>query len=149
MLFFNSTAPLGWTKQTTHNDKAIRLTTGTPGTGGSVGFTTAFANGNTGGTSLTTANLPSTTVTMNSSTPTTVAHSHTVTGGQFAVTAAGAVIGGLANVSRATPQNNTDNTTVTVNAFTPTAQAFGSGTSHNHSLTLAVNYVDALICNKD
>jgi hypothetical protein len=38
---------------------------------------------------------------------------------------------------------------VTVNAFTPTAQAFGSGTSHNHSLTLAVNYVDALMCNKD
>ena len=43
MLFQQTSAPTGWTKQTTHNDKAIRLTSGTVGTGGSVAFTTAFA----------------------------------------------------------------------------------------------------------
>ena len=29
MLFQQSTAPTGWTKQTTHNDKALRVVTGT------------------------------------------------------------------------------------------------------------------------
>ncbi len=43
MLFQQTAAPTGWTKQTTHNDKAIRLQTGTVGTGGSVAFSTAMA----------------------------------------------------------------------------------------------------------
>ena len=43
MLFQQTAAPTGWTKQTTHNDKGLRLTSGTVGTGGSVAFTTAFA----------------------------------------------------------------------------------------------------------
>ena len=43
MLFQQTSAPTGWTKQTTHNDKAIRLQTGTVGTGGSVAFSTAMA----------------------------------------------------------------------------------------------------------
>ena len=43
MLFQQTAAPTGWTKQTTHNDKALRLQTGTVGTGGSVAFSTAFA----------------------------------------------------------------------------------------------------------
>jgi len=43
MLFQQTAAPTGWTKSTTHNDKALRLTSGTVGTGGSVAFTTAMA----------------------------------------------------------------------------------------------------------
>ncbi len=43
MLFQQTAAPTGWTKQTTHNDKAIRLQTGSVGTGGSVAFSTAMA----------------------------------------------------------------------------------------------------------
>ena len=43
MLFQQTSAPTGWTKSTTHNDKALRLTSGTVGTGGSVAFTTAMA----------------------------------------------------------------------------------------------------------
>jgi hypothetical protein len=42
MLFQQTSAPTGWTKSTTHNDKALRLTSGTVGTGGSVAFTTAM-----------------------------------------------------------------------------------------------------------
>jgi hypothetical protein len=38
MLFQQTAAPTGWTKDTTHNDKALRLTSGTVGTGGSVAF---------------------------------------------------------------------------------------------------------------
>ena len=44
MLFQQSTAPTGWTKDTTHNDKALRVVSGTASIGGSVAFTTAFAS---------------------------------------------------------------------------------------------------------
>ena len=45
MLFAQNTAPTGFTKNTTTGDNsALRVTTGTASTGGSVGFTTAFAS---------------------------------------------------------------------------------------------------------
>ena len=44
MLFVQSAAPTGWTKQTTHNDKTLRVVSGTASSGGSVAFTTAFAS---------------------------------------------------------------------------------------------------------
>ena len=47
MLFQQTSAPTGWTKQTTHNDKALRIVTGTVGTGGSVAFSTALGSGAT------------------------------------------------------------------------------------------------------
>ena len=42
MLFQQSAAPTGWTKQTTHNDKALRIVTGSVSTGGSTGFASAM-----------------------------------------------------------------------------------------------------------
>ena len=56
MLFQQSTAPTGWTKDTTHNDKALRITSGTVGTGGSVAFETAFASQTPAGTVTVTIN---------------------------------------------------------------------------------------------
>jgi len=47
MLFQQTAAPTGWTKQTTHDDKALRLVTGSVGTGGSVAFSTALGSGAT------------------------------------------------------------------------------------------------------
>lgn len=48
MLFFQASAPTGWTQVTTQNNKALRVVSGTgAGTGGSIAFTTAFS-GNTG-----------------------------------------------------------------------------------------------------
>ena len=44
MLFQQTSAPTGWTKDTTHNDKALRVVSGTVSSGGSVAFTTAFAS---------------------------------------------------------------------------------------------------------
>ena len=44
MLFQQSTAPTGWTKQTTHNDKALRVVSGTASSGGSVAFSSAFSS---------------------------------------------------------------------------------------------------------
>lgn len=44
MLFAQTTAPLGWTKQTTTDNAALRVVSGTAGSGGSVNFTAAFTN---------------------------------------------------------------------------------------------------------
>ena len=44
MIFNQTAAPTGWTKVTSANDVALRLVSGTVGTGGSVAFETAFAS---------------------------------------------------------------------------------------------------------
>jgi hypothetical protein len=52
MLFAQTSAPTGWTKSTAHDNKALRVVSGTAGSGGSVPFTTAFAVRAAGGTVL-------------------------------------------------------------------------------------------------
>jgi hypothetical protein len=72
MLFQQTAAPTGWTKQTTHNDKSLRVVSGTAGSGGSTAFTSVFASrtptgsvsgSNSGGDvsnhTLTTSQIPS------------------------------------------------------------------------------------------
>jgi hypothetical protein len=67
MLFYQASAPTGFTQVTTQNNKALRVVSGTGGgTGGSVDFTTAFSDksgslsgATVGGTTLTTAQMPS------------------------------------------------------------------------------------------
>jgi hypothetical protein len=44
-VFYQASAPTGWTKSTTHDDKALRVVSGTGGgSGGTVGFSAAFPN---------------------------------------------------------------------------------------------------------
>ena len=49
MLFQQTAAPTGWTKQTTHNNKSIRVVSGTAGSGGATAFTSVFGSGKTTG----------------------------------------------------------------------------------------------------
>jgi hypothetical protein len=58
MLFVQTSAPTGWTKSTTHDNKALRVVSGSVGTGGTQGFT-AVLNGSVGATTLSTAQIPS------------------------------------------------------------------------------------------
>jgi hypothetical protein len=73
MLFEQTAAPTSWTKQTTHNNKALRVITGTAAPGGNTAFTTVFASrtptgsvsvsgsnsgGSVGETTLTTTQMP-------------------------------------------------------------------------------------------
>ena len=44
ILFVQSAAPTGWTKQKSHNDKILRVVSGTGSSGGSVAFTAVFAS---------------------------------------------------------------------------------------------------------
>jgi len=123
MLFQQTAAPTGWTKQTTHNDKALRVVSGTAGTGGSSAFSTALAtpalSGSTGSTTLSTAQIPS--------------HSHVI--------GASSLSGG--------PTANSGSTRNT--SFS--SDAAGGGGSHNHTMsgtaTINVQYVDVIIASKD
>ena len=51
MMFAQGSAPTGWTKSGSHNNKALRVVSGSGGgSGGSVGFTSAFTTHSTSGT---------------------------------------------------------------------------------------------------
>lgn len=50
MLFQQTASPTGWTKQTTHNDKALRVVTGTVSSGGTSAFSTAMGTPGVSGT---------------------------------------------------------------------------------------------------
>jgi hypothetical protein len=79
MLFQQSSAPTGWTKATAHDNKALRVVTGSASSGGSNTFAAAFNNnqtvsgttsstsvtisGSTAGHSITQAELPNITLT--------------------------------------------------------------------------------------
>jgi len=127
MLFAQTSAPTGWTKSTTHNNKALRVVSGAASSGGSVAFTTAFASqavtGTVGDTTLTIAQIPS--------------HSHTYPNG---ATTASYKVDGNTGPSGYFASGSTD--------------ATGGGGSHTHTFTgtainLAVQYVDVIIATKD
>jgi hypothetical protein len=137
MLFQQTSAPTGWTKQTTHNDKALRVVSGTASSGGTSAFTTVFANQtpiitvsglSASATTLSTTQMPN--------------HSHT-----FYV--AGNNTGGWVGSTGTDP------------ASSPTGVATsseGGGGSHTHSISgsassnaivLNVQYVDLIIASKN
>jgi len=127
MLFAQTSAPTGWTKSTTHDNKALRVVSGAASSGGSVAFTTAFASqavaGTVGNTALTLAQMP--------------AHYHTVYG-------AGAASGGGASGLTSFPGAGGNQS----------SSSEGSGATHTHTFTgtainLAVSYVDVIIATKD
>lgn len=133
MLFQQTAAPTGWTKQTTHNDKALRVVSGTASSGGTSAFTTVFANQtptintsglSAGATTLSTAQMPS--------------HTHSNGMGAYGVN----LYSGLDQYG--------------YNGSTSTGAAGGGG-SHSHSMsgsatssaiTLNVQYVDLIIASK-
>lgn len=178
MLFVQAAAPAGWTKLITHNDKALRVVSGTGGgSGGSVGFTTAFASKSVaGGISSTTATggIASTTATGSISgliSATTLSasqippHAH----GQY-VTNPVAAGGAWSRCDYTTEgqsgiydqgiqgsivgggQGHSHSHTLAFNG-TSHGHTF-TGTAHGHTFTgtaidLAVQYVDIIICSKD
>jgi hypothetical protein len=134
MVFYQETAPTGWTKVTSGiDDKALRVQTGSAGgtTGGSVAFETAFASQTPSGTVST--SVGSTTLAL-SQIP---SHSHSVRG---SVASSGSAVFGAGNT-----------------AGTNTATAGGGG-SHTHSgsssfsgsaINLDVAYLNVIVCTKD
>lgn len=124
MVFQQTAAPTGWTKDTTHNDKSLRVVSGTASSGGATAFTSVFGSGkSTSAFTLTTGEIPSHTHSVTPSTSSTGQATNTIT----AAGNPGTVIGNAAY----------------------TANATGSGGSHAHTLSLDLQYVDLIIATKD
>jgi hypothetical protein len=153
MLFAQTTAPTGWTKSTTHDNKALRVVSGAASSGGSVAFTTAFASQAVTGTvasyTLTTADIPS----HNHSASTSVSdsgHTHTFGG---VIVAGGS--GGLAvGASYTGNQTGTTGTGYASLSASTSISNTGGGGGHAHgfsapSINLAVQYVDVIIATKN
>lgn len=134
MLFAQTSAPTGWTKSTTHNDKALRVVSGTASSGGTTAFTSVFASrtpsGTVGATTLTTAQIPS--------------HAHRIsTNPRIGYSTFTNWINSSYSASGTSTTNHpvgSDNT--------------GGGGSHDHSFTanpmdFAVQYVDVIIATKN
>ena len=141
MLFGQTAAPTGWTKITTDDDAALRIVSGTVGSGGSSGLSTALATptvtgtiaGSTGGHTLSSSEIPS--------------HQHATTNS--------------APGSTTMLQASANNRTTTRRDYTSEANgtlAHGGSGSHSHSLsatfsggTAAINvkYVDAIMASKN
>ena len=154
MLFVQTAAPTGWTKSTTHNDKALRVVSGAASSGGSVAFTSAFASQAVTGTNasytLTTADIPSHSHTATVTDPGHTHGSGNPTAGFLSTNGGGnnfSGAGGGVYINITTTASNTTGITV-ANSST------GGGGGHSHSFTgtainLAVQYVDVIIATKD
>ena len=122
IVFQQTAAPTGWTKDTTHNDKALRVVSGAASNGGVDSFSTTFGSGKT-------------TASHTLSTPQIPAHGHAVITGP----------GGATNLQRmGAPVAYGPGATVS-GYVTPT----GGGGSHSHNLPLDIAYVDTIIATKD
>tara|TARA_Y100001938_G_scaffold119971_1_gene166359 strand:- start:1690 stop:2241 length:552 start_codon:yes stop_codon:yes gene_type:complete len=135
MLFQQTSAPTGWTKATSSNDVALRVVSGTVGSGGSVAFETAFAShtptasgGAVANHTLTTSELPDHfhTIGVNTASGTHEIFKGGTNSGAFTINS-----GGLTNTTKGQPHTH---------SFTqPTISA----------INLDVSYVDVIIATKD
>lgn len=168
MLFQQTAAPTGWTKDTTsHNNKALRVVTGTAGSGGSVAFTTAFAtsrtvSGSVANHTLTTSQIPS--HDHGDGNLSAASHSHSITGGSYNVSRFDGDFAGGRDGALVEAPNEGDFTQFTITVPNSTGSSgslsvsgstsnTGGGGSHNHgwsgSVNVGVQYVDLIIATKD
>ena len=119
-LFQQTSAPTGWTKQSTHNDKALRVVSGTASSGGTDAFSTHFGTSkSTAGHALALSEIPS--------------HSHDL------------AVYTLGTGSQFTSTLNAANTPTNV-----ATSAEGGGGSHSHTLNnFNIQYVDVIIASKN
>ena len=121
-IFVQTAAPTGWTKDTTHNDKALRVVSGTASNGGVDSFSTTFGAGKTTAShTLSTPQIPS--------------HSHSTTFPRGPINAGGPIAFARSAANQGNQSLSTNST--------------GGGQSHSHNLSLDIAYVDTIIATKD
>jgi hypothetical protein len=140
MLFQQTAAPTGWTKQTTHNNKALRVVTGTASSGGTTAFTTVFASRTPAGTNSggAVSNHTLTTTQISS-------HQHSLRNSASFNLPGGAPVENINYLTNTSTSELTGST--------------GGGGAHNHGFTnptftgtamdFAVQYVDVIIASKN
>ena len=166
VVFMQTAAPTGWTKSTTHNDKALRVVSGAASSGGATAFSSVFGAGKTTGS--TAADLAAHTHTGPSHTHTgttgtqSANHTHTATTDATNNAAANKDSGvlGLGTELSVTPTAASGITTSTESAththsFTTAADgtgatgSTGAGGGHTHTESLDLQYVDVIVATKD
>lgn len=147
-----ATAPAGWSIDTTgaYEQATIRVrTSASAATGGSVDFTTAFANASTGSYALQVADLPAHTHDLGNHTHG-MAHTHTYSKSNYSNTGGVSGVNINPNAGEADSAAPTSSSSISITAG-PSSNASGSsggGGGHSHGLTLAVKYVDSCVCVK-
>ena len=146
MLFAQTAAPTGWTKDSTNfNNSGLRVVTGSASTGGSVDFTAAFASQTpTGSVAITAVSGSAGNTTL--STPQIPSHTHTSLGGPYNN---GSRIQTAAGTSSGQPTGTTDATGGGGAHSHPFSFSSGSGTFSGNAINLAVKYVDVIRATKN
>jgi hypothetical protein len=122
MLFQQSSAPIGWIKEMSYNDWAVRIVNGTVGTGGVMGFSSAFSFRTSDGHTLTIAEMPS--------------HSHGVVADTLGPQGSALPISEVEGA-----QNEGSNVVISTTAT-------GGGGAHSHTYDMRVLYLDFIIATK-
>jgi len=143
-VFFESSAPTGWTKLTTHDNKALRVVTGTGG---------GFGSGGTSGS----GGSPFTSTFSQVPVTGTVTASGTVGGHTLSVTELPSHAHGAGDAIGINPQPGSGVSGRDLNATGPVTSSTGGGQAHSHPFTgsavpwsanvnLAVQYIDVIVC---
>jgi hypothetical protein len=124
-LFRQTSAPTGWTKDTTnYNDHAIRIVTGAASSGGTINLSTVFGYTATNSYTLAAADIPAHTHgpgTLDGFTSTNGSHTHG--------------LNNATNVMRS-PDSNDVNSNTGVNSYTEATITMDSAGSHSHGVTV-------------
>ena len=145
-LMFRSSAPTGWSQITSHNNKAFRVVSGTgAGSGGSNGFTSAFASRNVSGNApvSTSFNLGNTSISNN----TMANHNHPYNGGGGSTNSASTPIPIASNRGVASPGGPNSNAQGGNGAHNHGTGSSSNGGSVSANQSFAVQYVNVIICN--
>ena len=155
-LFFQATAPTGWTQDTTNSDRALRVVSGTGGgTGGSTSFVTALSSSSGNINVGINTTLPVETPPGAGS----IVGNHTLSITELPDHVHPSIYGPTGGAN-ATPFSNTGARTINGDTATGTMNESSGGGAHNHpfsgsttinttfndGIDLGVQYVDVIIC---
>lgn len=174
-IFVQTAAPTGWTKSTTHNDKALRVVSGTASSGGTSAFTTALGTPSLSGTvgingAPSVGNLA---VSLSGSVGNTTLSNNQIPSHTHGYQKFNIQNGIFRNIDTSPDGNETNNLAHTLISNNAATSSTGGGGSHNHSFSgsgtlngapgignlagslssstasIDVQYVDVIIATKD
>lgn len=128
LLFQQSTAPTGWTKDVTLNDRALRVVSGAVGSGGVTGFSSIFSRTTVDSTTLTANQIPG--------------HSHGLSIRERNPAYAG-------SAGKIYDLIDYEKTQIYSTSAVFSIGATGNNHPHSHGLDLRLAYVDVIIATKD
>ena len=156
-VFFQAAAPTGWTKSTTHNDKALRVVSGTGGNfgfggvsgAGGLSFSTVFPSSTSPVSVSFSANVPVTGTVGNTTLTTSQIPNHThnsLTGGSGSASSGGSnfLVSGSNNTGGVVSPGGTGGSHNPPFSGNINFTATGSG-----SVDLRLQYIDVILCSFD